>query len=113
MTTAAVFAIALALAGAPAKKRSNSEMQSAIAEQKEAFQVCADNYRAPEGRLTMVATIAANGTVKDVRLDRAEVEATEFGRCLQRRAKAVRFPIGVGDDQVSMQFLVAKSDPGA
>src|SRR5262249_28871447 len=74
-----------------------------VAQSGPAFQSCIEQQlkRTPNfrgGKVNLVATIGASGTVKQARLDRKEIDISDLGSCLKSRAKRLVFPSFDGED---------------
>jgi hypothetical protein len=74
-----------------------------VAQSGPAFQSCIEqqlkrtpNYRG--GKVNLVATVGASGTVKQARLDRKEIDISDLGSCLKSRARRLVFPSFEGED---------------
>jgi len=68
-----------------------------------AFQSCIEQQlkRTPNfrgGKVNLVATVGASGTVKQARLDRKEIDLSDLGSCLKSRARRLVFPSFEGED---------------
>lgn len=68
-----------------------------------AFQACIEQQlkRTPNfrgGKVNLVATVGASGTVKQARLDRKEIDVSDLGSCLKSRARRLVFPAFEGED---------------
>ena len=68
-----------------------------------AFQSCIEQQlkRTPNfrgGKVNLVATVGASGTVKQARLDRKEIDVSDLGSCLKSRARRLVFPSFEGED---------------
>jgi hypothetical protein len=68
-----------------------------------AFQSCIEQQlrRTPNfrgGKVNLVATVGASGTVKQARLDRREIDISDLGSCLKSRARRLVFPSFEGED---------------
>ncbi len=74
-----------------------------VAQSGPAFQSCIEQQlkRTPNfrgGKVNLVATVGASGTVKQARLDRKEIDVSDLGSCLKSRARRLVFPSFEGDD---------------
>ena len=74
-----------------------------VAQSGPAFQSCIEqqlkrtpNYRG--GKVNLVATVGASGTVKQARLDRKEIDISDLGSCLKSRARRLVCPSFEGED---------------
>ncbi len=74
-----------------------------VAQSGPAFQSCIEQQlrRTPNfrgGKVNLVATVGASGTVKQARLDRKEIDLSDLGSCLKSRARRLVFPSFEGED---------------
>jgi len=74
-----------------------------VAQSGPAFQSCIEQQlkRTPNfrgGKVNLVATVGASGTVKQARLDRKEIDVSDLGSCLKTRARRLVFPSFEGED---------------
>jgi len=74
-----------------------------VAQSGPAFQSCIEQQlkRTPNfrgGKVNLVATVGASGTVKQARLDRKEIDVSDLGSCLKSRARRLVFPSFDGED---------------
>ncbi len=74
-----------------------------VAQSGPAFQACIEQQlkRTPNfrgGKVNLVATVGASGTVKQARLDRKEIDVSDLGGCLKSRARRLVFPTFEGED---------------
>ena len=74
-----------------------------VAQSGPAFQSCIEQQlkRTPNfrgGKVNLVATVGASGTVKQARLDRKEIDVSDLGSCLKSRARRPRVPVFEGED---------------
>jgi hypothetical protein len=74
-----------------------------VAQSSPAFQSCIEQQlkRTPNfrgGKVNLVATVGASGTVKQARLDRKEIDLSDLGSCLKSRARRLVFPSFEGED---------------
>jgi hypothetical protein len=74
-----------------------------VAQSGAAFQSCIEQQlkRTPNfrgGKVNLVATVGASGTVKQARLDRKEIDVSDLGSCLKSRARRLVFPSFEGED---------------
>jgi len=74
-----------------------------VAQSGPAFQSCIEQQlkRTPNfrgGKVNLVATVGASGTVKQARLDRKEIDISDLGSCLKSRARRLVFPSFEGED---------------
>ena len=74
-----------------------------VAQSGPAFQSCIEQQlkRTPNfrgGKVNLVATVGASGTVKQARLDRKEIDVSDLGSCLKSRARRLVFPSFEGED---------------
>jgi GYF domain 2 len=74
-----------------------------VAQSSPAFQSCIEQQlkRTPNfrgGKVNLVATVGASGTVKQARLDRKEIDVSDLGSCLKSRARRLVFPSFEGED---------------
>ncbi len=96
----------LAHASAPAAAGGGPNQQSlakVVAQSGPAFQACIEQQlkRTPNfrgGKVNLVATVGASGTVKQARLDRKEIDVSDLGNCLKSRARRLVFPTFEGED---------------
>lgn len=82
---------------------SNEEVARVVGQTQSAFQSCIEqqlrktpNFRG--GKVSLLATVGSSGTVKQVQLDRHDLEGTDLGTCLKGRAKRMVFSAFTGDD---------------
>ncbi len=96
----------LASASAPAAAGAGPNQQAlarVVAQSGPAFQQCIEQQlkRTPNfrgGKVNLVATVGASGTVKQARLDRKEIDVSDLGSCLKSRARRLVFPSFEGED---------------
>ena len=96
----------LAHASVPAAAGGGPNQQAlakVVAQSGPAFQACIEQQlkRAPNfrgGKVNLVATVGASGTVKQARLDRKEIDVSDLGSCLKSRARRLVFPTFEGED---------------
>ena len=74
-----------------------------VAQSGPAFQSCIEQQlkRTPNfrgGKVNLVATVGASGTVKQAHLDRKEIDVSDLGSCLKSRARRLVFPSFEGED---------------
>ena len=74
-----------------------------VAQSGPAFQSCIEQQlkRTPNfrgGKVNLVATVGASGTVKQARLDRKDIDLSDLGSCLKSRARRLVFPSFEGED---------------
>ena len=74
-----------------------------VAQSGPAFQSCIEQQlkRTPNfrgGKVNLVATVGASGTVKGARLDRKEIDVSDLGSCIKARARRLVFPSFEGED---------------
>lgn len=74
-----------------------------VAQSGPAFQSCIEQQlrRTPNfrgGKVNLVATVGASGTVKQARLDRKDIDVSDLGSCLKSRARRLVFPTFEGED---------------
>ena len=96
----------LAQGTAPASSSNGPSAQALakiVAQSGPAFQFCIEqqlkktpNFRG--GKVNLVATVGASGTVKQARLDRKEIDGSDLGGCLKSRARRLVFPAFEGED---------------
>ncbi len=93
-------------AAAPASSGAGPNAQAlakVVAPSGPAFQGCIEQQlrRTPNfrgGKVNLVATVGASGTVKQARLDRKEIDVSDLGSCLKSRARRLVFPSFEGED---------------
>jgi hypothetical protein len=61
------------------------------------------------GPVLIVATVAGSGEVKEARVNRRDVEGTNLGDCLRRRAKSMVFRASGEETDVEIPLKVVKS----
>jgi len=96
----------LSRAPAPAAAGSGPNAQAlakVVSQSGPAFQACIEQQlkRTPNfrgGKVNLVATVGASGTVKQARLDRKEIDGSDLGVCLKSRARRLVFPSFEGED---------------
>jgi hypothetical protein len=96
----------LAQAPAPAAAGAGPNAQAlakVVSQSGPAFQACIEQQlkRTPNfrgGKVNLVATVGASGTVKQARLDRKEIDGSDLGVCLKSRARRLVFPSFEGED---------------
>lgn len=79
-----------------------------VAASQPAFQGCIEeglrrNPNLKVGKIVMKVTVAASGTVKGASLSPKQHETSEWGGCLQQRAKRMVFPPFEGDDEAEIE----------
>jgi hypothetical protein len=82
---------------------SGEEVARVVGQTQSAFQSCIEQQLRKNpgfrgGKVSLVATIGGSGTVKQVTLDRRDLEGTDLGTCLKARAKRMVFSAFNGDD---------------
>ena len=82
---------------------SQQALAKVVAQSGPAFQSCIEQQlkRTPNfrgGKVNLVATVGASGTVKQARLDRKEIDVSDLGSCLKSRARRLVFPSFEGED---------------
>jgi hypothetical protein len=82
---------------------SSEEVSRVVGQTQGAFQACIEqqlrkNPSFRGGKVSLVATVGSSGTVKQVQLDRHDLEGTDLGTCLKARAKRMVFSAFTGDD---------------
>jgi GYF domain 2 len=82
---------------------SNEEVAKVVGQTQSAFQSCIEQQLRKNpgfhgGKVSLLATIGSSGTVKQVQLDRHDLDATDLGACLKARAKRMVFAAFSGDD---------------
>jgi hypothetical protein len=82
---------------------SQQALAKVVAQSGAAFQSCIEQQlkRTPNfrgGKVNLVATVGASGTVKQARLDRKEIDVSDLGSCLKSRARRLVFPSFDGED---------------
>ena len=92
-----------AAASAGSAGPSQQALARVVAQSGPAFQSCIEQQlkRTPNfrgGKVNLVATVGASGTVKQARLDRKEIDVSDLGSCLKSRARRLVFPSFEGDD---------------
>jgi len=90
---------AAAVGGGP----NQQALAKVVAQSGPAFQSCIEQQlkRTPNfrgGKVNLVATVGASGTVKQARLDRKEIDVSDLGSCLKSRARRLVFPSFEGED---------------
>jgi GYF domain 2 len=85
--------------GAP----SNEEVARVVGQTQSAFQSCIEQQLRKNpgfrgGKVSLLATVGSSGTVKQVQLDRHDLEGTDLGNCLKARAHRMVFSAFSGDD---------------
>jgi hypothetical protein len=96
----------LAQAAGPAAPGAGPNAQAlakVVSQSGPAFQACIEQQlkRTPNfrgGKVNLVATVGASGTVKQARLDRKELDGSDLGVCLKSRARRLVFPSFEGED---------------
>jgi hypothetical protein len=74
-----------------------------VGQTQSAFQSCIEQQLRKNpgfrgGKVSLVATVGRSGTVKQVQLDRHDLEGTDLGDCLKARARRMVFAAFSGDD---------------
>jgi len=82
---------------------SSEEVSRVVGQTQGAFQSCIEqqlrkNPSFRGGKVSLVATLGSSGTVKQVQLDRHDLEGTDLGDCLKARARRMVFAAFSGDD---------------
>lgn len=95
--------LASAASPAPGAGPNAQAVAKVVAQSGPAFQGCIEQQlrRTPNfrgGKVNLVATVGASGTVKQARLDRKEIDVSDLGSCLKSRARRLVFPSFEGDD---------------
>jgi hypothetical protein len=82
---------------------SSEEVSRVVGQTQGAFQSCIEQQLRKNpgfrgGKVSIVATVGTSGTVKQVQLDRRDLEGTDLGDCLKARARRMVFAAFSGDD---------------
>ena len=82
---------------------SNEEVARVVGQTQGAFQSCIEqqlrkNPSFRGGKVSLVATVGSSGTVKQVQLDRRDLDGTDLGSCLKARARRMVFSAFNGAD---------------
>ncbi|MGO9830354.1 MAG: AgmX/PglI C-terminal domain-containing protein [Myxococcaceae bacterium] len=82
---------------------SNEEVARVVGQTQSAFQSCIEQQlrKSPGfhgGKVSLLATVGSSGTVKQVQLDRRDLEGTDLGDCLKARARRMVFTAFSGPD---------------
>jgi GYF domain 2 len=82
---------------------SNEEVARVVGQTQGTFQSCIEaqlrkNPGFRGGKVSLVATVGSSGTVKQVTMDRHDLEGTDLGTCLKLRARRMVFAAFSGDD---------------
>jgi len=82
---------------------SSEEVSRVVGQTQGAFQSCIEQQLRKNpgfrgGKVSLVATVGSSGTVKQVQLDRHDLEGTDLGDCLKARARRMVFSAFSGDD---------------
>jgi hypothetical protein len=82
---------------------SSEEVSRVVGQTEGAFQSCIEQQLRKNpgfrgGKVSLVATVGSSGTVKQVQLDRHDLEGTDLGDCLKARARRMVFAAFSGDD---------------
>jgi hypothetical protein len=82
---------------------SSEEVSRVVGQTQGAFQSCIEQQLRKNpgfrgGKVSLVATVGSSGTVKQVQLDRHDLEGTDLGNCLKARARRMVFAAFSGDD---------------
>lgn len=82
---------------------SSEEVSRVVGQTQSAFQSCIEQQLRKNpgfrgGKVSLVATVGKSGTVKQVQLDRHDLEGTDLGDCLKARARRMVFAAFSGDD---------------
>ncbi len=82
---------------------SNEEVARVVGQTQSAFQSCIEQQlrKSPGfrgGKVSLLATVGSSGTVKQVQLDRHDLEGTDLGDCLKARARRMVFSSFSGPD---------------
>lgn len=88
---------------APGAGPSAQALAKVVSQSGPAFQACIEQQlkRTPNfrgGKVNLVATVGASGTVKQARLDSKEIDGSDLGSCLKSRARRLVFPAFEGED---------------
>lgn len=82
---------------------SNDEVARVVGQTQSAFQSCIEaqlrkNPGFRGGKVSLLATVGSSGTVKQVQLDRRDLDGTDLGSCLKARARRMVFASFTGAD---------------
>jgi hypothetical protein len=82
---------------------SNEEVARVVGQTQSAFQSCIEaqlrkNPGFRGGKVSLLATVGSSGTVKQVQLDRRDLDGTDLGTCLKARARRMVFAAFSGGD---------------
>jgi hypothetical protein len=74
-----------------------------VGQTQRAFQSCIEQQLRKNpgfrgGKVSLVATVGSSGTVKQVTLDRHDLEGSDLGTCLKSQARRMVFSAFSGDD---------------
>ena len=81
----------------------NEEVARVVGQTQRAFQSCIEQQLRKNpgfrgGKVSLVATVGSSGTVKQVTLDRHDLEGSDLGTCLKSQARRMVFSAFSGDD---------------
>ncbi len=82
---------------------SDQEVARVVGQTQSAFQSCIEaqlrkNPGFRGGKVSLLATVGSSGTVKQVQLDRRDLDGTDLGSCLKARARRMVFAAFTGGD---------------
>ena len=101
--------------GAQGGGPSNEEVARVVGQTQSAFQSCIEQQLRKNpgfhgGKVSLVATVGSSGTVKQVQLDRRDLEGTDLGGCLKARARRMVFSsFSGGDVDVEIPLVLTTS----
>lgn len=88
---------------------SQESISKVVNQSQSAFQQCIEqelrkNPGFRGGRINIVATVGSSGVVKRAEIDRREIDASDLGGCLKRRAKQMQFSAFSGEEEAEVHI---------
>ncbi len=93
---------------------SEEAVSKVVSQSQPAFQQCieAELHKNPNfkgGRFDIVATVGSSGAVKSAVISKKEIELSDLGDCLRRRARRMAFPTFAGDEETEVHIPLIMS----
>ncbi|MBI3180927.1 MAG: zinc-ribbon domain-containing protein [Myxococcales bacterium] len=88
---------------------SEEAVSQVVAQSQSAFQQCIEqemrkNPGFKGGKINIVATVGSSGVVKRAEIDRRDIDLSDLGGCLKRRAKQMQFSSFSGDEETEVHI---------
>jgi hypothetical protein len=88
---------------------SEDSVSKVVAQSQPAFQQCIEeelrkNPGFRGGKINIVATVGSSGVVKRAEIDRKDIDLSDLGGCLKKRAKRMQFSSFSGDEETEVHI---------